>query len=682
MAPGVPVHINGTDDKTTLGKFESYGDVWWDGNGQIVAGNNDPGNSASFWNYGSFYVDGGQNPTVVLSAANSMFVNMGNFTGNSRGTRVSFGGDGWVQNFGWWEVSGSMAIANSQNSGVIQVDGFSPIWMGYPGGRVILSPLWSPTGQSIIQGTGWAYFLAPVTLDAGTVQVGNVVDRSGNLSGAGTLQINGTYEWDAPTGSPPGSVTTWAGPGDTLVGSDTNRAARLVLTADNFTVGRDIRCYGTIDWTKTAAPGTELNSQISLYLRRIIIMAPGALGGGAFNITGNGVVRQRIVLAPGALGTERVTNGGTITATPGRLIQIPWYNELPTGKFDVKPGTSPPSRVEVPGHTQFAMGEVDVESGGVLVFLDGLDMADDPDTGGVPLINNAGELDILGGFNLAGGTVNCVGDGVDQVTTTVDQMAQSGGSVNNQGLWTTTATLALSGGSFTTQPAAPASGLAADTVEQTGGDFYYVAYADNLDIATLYSFDGGNSATVYNESAPSDPGLINRLVVNAPGYFVAGSVAAPAGVYVSPAGQLTIGAGTLTANVVNDGEVDAINDSIVAGDFTDNGTLHLGQPLQIDPADAVTITGSFTQTAAGTLKMDVTGTGIDLLQVGGTAYLNGVLSLQVDGIYTPVGQVGLVTYQSRIGQFASIAAAGLPGVSTAFYDIPYPGVMGIWNTWS
>jgi hypothetical protein len=135
------------------------------------------------------------------------------------------------------------------------------------------------------------------------------------------------------------------------------------------------------------------------------------------------------------------------------------------------------------------------------------------------------------------------------------------------------------------------------------------------------------------------------------GYTDGGGVLAlGGGTVTAPAGGLTLvngtlrGVGTINGNLVNNGG------TVAPG--TSPGTL--------------TISGNYTQSAGGTLAMELAGTtqgvNYDLLQVGGTATLDGTLHVSYVAPYVGAGGdvYDIITYASRVGDFATLT---LPNAS-------------------
>ena len=98
---------------------------------------------------------------------------------------------------------------------------------------------------------------------------------------------------------------------------------------------------------------------------------------------------------------------------------------------------------------------------------------------------------------------------------------------------------------------------------------------------------------------------------------------------------------------------------MITGNFANSGTLSLAAGYQL------TVTGNFTQSAAGTFSDMIGGTSSSLanfgqLVVDGTASLNGTLDVTVSGyVFTGADDYKIITYASETGTFSSTSLSGL-----------------------
>lgn len=180
---------------------------------------------------------------------------------------------------------------------------------------------------------------------------------------------------------------------------------------------------------------------------------------------------------------------------------------------------------------------------------------------------------------------------------------------------------------------------------------------DNAGPATRFHFEGSQALTGTGEISFESNSTANRVTATAGSSVVLGPGIDVHGV----TGQLGETGATLTlqGTVATDpgGRVN------LRGDFVNDGTIFVG-------GDAGTIVatanGSYTQTSAGRLELDlagtVAGTGYDRLQITGAASLAGHLQVTVVPPFVPtIGDFfDVLTYGSATGGFTSTGAVGMP----------------------
>jgi filamentous hemagglutinin family protein len=252
-------------------------------------------------------------------------------------------------------------------------------------------------------------------------------------------------------------------------------------------------------------------------------------------------------------------------------------------------------------------------------------------------LDNQGTLNIGGGANtqingaaltLTSGTVN-LGAGAT--------LTKSTGALNwNGGTLAGTGALATVGGATFALAGSGARILNGPTLSVTNlnlGGGSLAVQAGTLNAAGTTTIASGTLLDVTG-------GTFNAggATVNVSGTFHAGGGAISAGTMNVNAGGLLYGGGTIVGNVVNNGTVSPGNSP---------GTL--------------TINGNYTQGAGGTLAAELGGTtagaNYDVLNVTGTATLDGILALSLFGGYT--GSAGdlytLVNAGTVSGTFSSIS---------------------------
>ena len=163
---------------------------------------------------------------------------------------------------------------------------------------------------------------------------------------------------------------------------------------------------------------------------------------------------------------------------------------------------------------------------------------------------------------------------------------------------------------------------------------------------------------------PQSPGVENRGTVE----ILAGCNLQinTASLFTQTAGQTVVGG----ALAVSGGALN-LQGGVLAGAGTISGTVD-NAAASVEPgtsAGTLTINGGYTQGAAGTLYIQLTGTSAgqyDKLAVSGAASLGGTLHAEPIGGFVPeVGQqFTVMTFGSRTGEFASISGPGQ-------YDVTY-----------
>jgi hypothetical protein len=97
------------------------------------------------------------------------------------------------------------------------------------------------------------------------------------------------------------------------------------------------------------------------------------------------------------------------------------------------------------------------------------------------------------------------------------------------------------------------------------------------------------------------------------------------------------------------------------GNVTNAGLITVGDAVT---TGTLTITGNYVQTAAGGLTIRIggytAGNLFDRLAVGGTATLDGMLTVTLVGGFTPLSEdsFGVLTWASETGTFATLAGDG------------------------
>lgn len=194
-------------------------------------------------------------------------------------------------------------------------------------------------------------------------------------------------------------------------------------------------------------------------------------------------------------------------------------------------------------------------------------------------------------------------------------------------------------------------------------------------VSNAGTFTKGNAGTSNFSGGFSNSGTVN----------VSAGTLDLSGGYTDAGGSLVLAGGNLTAPaaglVLNTGQLSGVG--TVTGNLIHNGTLNVGSS-----PGTMTIAGDLTLGAGSTLNIELGGTtqgvNYDLLQVTGTANLNGTMNVTLFGGFVPAAGnlFDVITYASRTGDFATInppAGASLTATpNAAFYQLAVltPPVIG------
>jgi hypothetical protein len=145
----------------------------------------------------------------------------------------------------------------------------------------------------------------------------------------------------------------------------------------------------------------------------------------------------------------------------------------------------------------------------------------------------------------------------------------------------------------------------------------------------------------------------------------------PAGFFNQSGGVTNLGGGTLVAPNVN------LQAGLLAGNGSITGNLFNGGVVAPGfSAGSISVSGNYTQGAAGTLQMQIggttPGTGFDQLSVGDTAQLNGTLAVSLINGFVPAAgdSFALLPYIHHSGDFSN--KTGLLFTGGVFQTLPQP----------
>ena len=418
----------------------------------------------------------------------------------------------------------------------------------------------------------------------------------GTLTGDAKLTVNGTLSW---TGG------TLAGAGDTVIASTGQLA---IGGAGTHTFGgRPINnTAGPINWTGGTITGSFTNS-------------------GAFNAVFANAVDTTLTMDGMALTNA---SGGTFA------VIVAGGTGTHTGTLDLRNGTV---------LTNQAGGTIDLRSPYTINIVDN----GTPDTG--TALNNAGTLrkaagsgNATLGVDLSNSGTIAVDAGLLSLTGKFSNFDSATGTLT-AGTYNIAGTLKFNGASIQTNAA---------TIIMDGASSQIVDPSNSDALAVLSTNAAGGNLTLRNGRNLTTAGgaFQNRGII---AIRDGGTLAVPLD-YTQASGTTTLAGATLTAPggvMINGGSL--AGDGTVNADLTNAGTVIPGTSPGL-----LSIAGNYTQSAAGTLQVELggtsPGTGYDQLDISGLATLDGTLDVSLSGGFTPVtGQAfQILTYGSRSGSFA------------------------------
>ena len=359
--------------------------------------------------------------------------------------------------------------------------------------------------------------------------------------------------------------------------------------------------------------GTQRFSGVNTYIGETVIEAAG----GRLEVVAGGSITATSGVSIGGQ-SRLVVNGGSVTTTG--VVDVPT-----NARLEVLGGTLRANAIDRDGVFSWTAGTIDLATAIVVRSLDGF-AVDTPFGGGLTL------------------------DGPKALATDETVTVSDGGL------------LTLAGGSLT-----------ADDLSLTGGgrfvfDSGALALRNDQDLTAsrLAQLDLATPIAASQDVAVEGVATISAPVVLAGGAFSAGQIINPdelilaSGELEVTGGDLTIAAdetvdvtsgmtvGVTAGALVNDGQLNAINATLSAtGGLTNNGDLNLinslvnGDLVNGDGGGATLLgSNSFGDdlglSASSALILGIDGPGdFDQVSVGGTATLDGVLSVSLDGGFTP-----------------------------------------------
>jgi hypothetical protein len=520
-----------------------------------------------------------------------------------------------------------------------------------------------------------------VTANAGSSLTADFLTESGgNLTGPGSVSTTDIFDWTGGTLSGPGTTTlhgvTW------LTGGFFTQLNGRTVTNNGFAVFYDsgIDVQGNGVWNNSAGATTLLFQGASV---GSFFAGPGA----AFNNAG-----MLAVLGSGNPGIAvALNNTGLVDVQQGTLALSTGAS---SGIFDVESGAVlsfsnafSSGYTLQDGATAFGVGSVQVNTFNTLNTAGNVSVTNLTVGGGTVNVSGAlsvnslalngtltgpGNVTVNGGFVWTGGGLSGTGQTFLEGTSTL-----SGGffasltdrTVNNDG------TATVTNGGFTVEGNGVWNNDAGGTTILQGGASvgnFFAGPNAAFNNAGLLKTAGGGTATVAVPLTNAATGTVQLQAGSLslgffPGPFqTAGTVTVGAGNtflvgnYTQTGGTTTVDGVLSLTNPFISGAAVSVNGGVLKGAGMINGNVV--NAAEVDPGDSpgvLTINGNYSQTAAGTLSIELggrtAGSQYDRLTVSGTATLDGTLSVTLlNGFQPSPGDTfAVLTFGSHSGTFAS-----------------------------
>ncbi|MBS3029307.1 MAG: SBBP repeat-containing protein [Dolichospermum sp. DET50] len=620
--------LSGTGKKTVSGKLNLSGDqyldgttlettgaTFWTGNGQLYAAN------AATWNNtstGTIDLQGDAD-FVHWYGAQSTFNNAGTLTKSNGTTTDESYISGIFNNTGTVQVKkGTLKLSGGgTNTGSFSIDN---------GATLKLSSDYNFNAGNSVTGAGNFNIESGITtVDTTSTWLAPVNLIGGTLTGAGALTISNLLNWNGGTLSGTGKKTV---------------SGKLNLSGNQYLDGTTLETTGAIVWTgndtlyaanaatwnNTSTGTIDLQSDADFYYwygAQPTFNNAGTLTksngtttdesyiSGIFNNTGTVQVKK---------GTLRLSGGGTNT-----------------GSFSIDNGATLKLSSDYnfnAGNSVTGAGKFNIESGITTVNTASTWLAPVNLVGGN--LTGAGALTVSNLLNWNGGTLS--GTGKKTVSGTLNLSGSQ--TLDGTTLETTGATVWTGNGTLSAINAATWNNTSTGTIDLQGdADFYYWYDGQPTfnNAGTLTKSNGTTTDNSYIDAIFNNTGTVQ---VNKGRLRFTGGYTQTAGTTNISGGSLAFensplnlqggtlnGTGTITGSVSNSG-----------------GQINPGNNLGI-----LNITGDYSQTAAGTLNLELgSATSFDKFNITGAADLGGILKLNLTSGYTPtIGtKFAVLTYSS------------------------------------
>ncbi|QEY32758.1 hypothetical protein EVJ50_11500 [Synechococcus sp. RSCCF101] len=535
---------------------------------------------------------------------------------------------------------------------------FDPTAAGAASSSVTITSLFSTGDNSLTISSG------ALSIGENSTFNGAVTISGGSLASSGDTELAGPVDWSDGTiaqGSGyfgGGGSFTMSGP---LSISGTPSLDGITLTHTNSSGASTVASGSTLTVGNGAslinASGASLTLPVSgTATTSIQSFGSGAPAAGTFSNAGTLTKSGSGSVSIGGSTAFTFNNQGATAIGEGSVLLAGTGGSHP-GSFTISNGAS----LDIAGGAQALSATSSIGGAGQLSLSGG-----SLTSGGASTIDSA--VAISGGsLNLTGGSLELRGP-LNWSGGTIDGSAPSAGPLTVSGALSISGNPDLSGGSLIHTNASGISGIASGTTFQVGNGASF-SNASGASLSVLANAGTTTSIESFGTGPLAAGSFINDGTLTKTG---AGTleISSNTALAVTNAGTTSIDAGTIRVDGSEFTQSGLINLDTgttlsVSGDLTNAGTIQGDGTVEVifntltnngviapggtGSAGTLTINGDLQQGPAGTLQIELGGTGTgesDGLEVGGTAFLLGNLNASLINGYTPADGDQIVVLRS------------------------------------
>jgi hypothetical protein len=471
----------------------------------------------------------------------------------------------------------------------------------------------------------------------GATTVSNLTLSSGTLSGSGQVTVSGTMAW---TGG------TLAVAGKTVVAS----SAILSLGGSALQLNSELDNQGTATWTSGALQmnnGTLVNSGTFTANSSFFTLSCFGVSGSTNTFSNTGTFIDQgtgMVQFTGSTTAMTFDNAGTVNVNAGTLNLNGGGSQ--SGTFNL----ASEATLSLGGSHTFATAAL-ITGNGNLTVTSGTDTYPHGLTTSGSLMFQGGSFTVNGPVSTTSLTVSG-GTAVVNSATTVSNLTVSSGTLSGSGQATVSGTMAWTGGTLAVVGKTVVASSA--TLSLGGSAIQLNSELDNQGTATWTSGTlQMNNGTLVNSGTFTANSSFFTLSCS--GVSGSTNTFSNTGTFTDQGTGMVLFTVSSTAVTFNNAGIVNVN----------AGTLNLANSgansgmFAVAAGATLNITGNFTQTAAGSITVQLGGTASDQfshISVSGTATLNGTLSIVLVGGFVPTsGQTfQIMSWSSVSGVFSTI----------------------------